>query len=74
MRVHWKIQFLGGGGEWVTKKKYVERIGQFDLRRGHGEKEGAVFLRGVDTPMHTMYAAKKIIRWCYSNWYIWFSC
>ena len=47
----------------VHKKPiYIEELpekgglGQFaDLRRGLGEKKGMVFLRGVDTAIHTMH-------------------
>ena len=39
----------GGGG-----------LGQFaDLRERHDKKEGVVFLRGVDTPMHTVCLGNK---------------
>ena len=38
-------------GEFLKK----EGLGQFsDLRRKLDKKEGVVFLRAVDTPMHTM--------------------
>ena len=51
----------GGGGvvtkkqtKWEFRKKGV--LGQFpDLRGGRlGKKEGGVFMRGVDNPMHTV--------------------
>ena len=35
---------MGGGGAWTVCK----------LKGGLGKKEGVGFLRGVDTPMHTM--------------------
>ena len=42
MGVHWKIWFLGGGGELPVK---VE-LGQFaDLREAFKKKRGVVFLR-----------------------------
>ena len=57
-----KTRLLGGGGG-LTKNPYIEGdclkrggegLGQFaDLRRTLARKVG-VFLRGVDTPMHTM--------------------
>ena len=45
--VHWKIEFLEGGGG-VQKK--VNIVGRIDVER----KRGVVFLRRVDTTMHTM--------------------
>ena len=45
--VHWKIGFLEGGGG-VQKK--VNIVGRIDVER----KRGVVFLRRVDTTMHTM--------------------
>ena len=51
---------MGGGG---SRKSNIKRglpekggLGQFaDLRgRGLGKKEWVVFLRGVDTPLHTI--------------------
>ena len=37
----------------MTKK--VDQLAQFvNLKGGLGKKEGVVFLRGVDTPLHTM--------------------
>ena len=62
MGVHWKIQFLSGGGG-VTKNQYIYRedlpekggLGQFaDLRGGLAEKEGVVFLRGGLIPQCTL--------------------
>ena len=58
-RVHGKIQVLEGG---LTKNRYT---GEDCLKRrawtvcrfkkgGLARKRGVVFLRGVDTPMHTM--------------------
>ena len=41
-------------------------VGQFvDSREGLGKKEGGegVFLRVVDTPMHTMYYKNKLFIW-----------
>ena len=45
-----KNQYIGGK---LPKKR---GLGQFvDLRGGLDEKQGVVFLRGYDTPMHTMF-------------------
>ena len=53
MGVHWKIGFW-----WGVKKKATFFLGgpsQFaDLRGGSAKKRGWVFLRGIDTPKHTM--------------------
>ena len=65
MGVQWKIHFLGGvgggGGQVHEKPIYRGELpkkggmpGQFENLRGVCEKEGVVFLRGVDTLMHTM--------------------
>ena len=63
---------MGGGGGF-TKKQYIGEIaykgegvlGQFaDLRGGLGKKERVVFLRGVDTPIHTM-TSKHLLLWCF---------
>ena len=55
-----------GGGSWNTNiegglpKK--GGLGQFaNLRRGLTRKRWVVFLRGVDTPMHTMHLARRNI-------------
>ena len=39
----------GGGGVWGAWT-----VGRFKGGGGLGEKEGVVFLRGLDTPMHTI--------------------
>ena len=39
----WGIVYKGGA--WAVCR----------FKRGLGEKEGVVFLRGVETPMHTIY-------------------
>ena len=63
MGVHWKIQFLSGGGGSHKKPIYIYRedlpekggLGQFaDLRGGLAEKEGVVFLRGGLIPQCTL--------------------
>ena len=60
--VHWKIRVLAGG-LGVLQKTNIEGelpkkrvLGQFaNLRRGAWqEREGVVFLRGVDKAMHIM--------------------
>ena len=56
----WKIRLLAGGS---SRKTDIEGglpkkggFGQFaDLREGLGKKVEVVFLRGIDTPMHTMH-------------------
>ena len=61
MGVHWKIQLLGEGG-WGHKKPIeregVPKKGALDSLqmwgRGWQERRGGMFLRGVDTTMHTM--------------------
>ena len=70
-----KIRVLERGwwGGGFTKKQYIGEIaykgegvlGQFaDLGGGLGKKERVVFLRGVDTPIHTM-TSKHLLLWCF---------
>ena len=80
--VHWKIRILVRG---FTKKQYREgdcpKRGAWTIckfKRGLGKKEGVVFLRGVDTPMHTMTTSifvsismkqfSKSINWKLTTW------
>ena len=42
--VHWKIRFLRWEGGGCMKKQYIG---------GELPKNGVMFLRGVETPMHT---------------------
>ena len=51
MGIHWKIQFLEGGSE---KKQYIGDCLKgggvwtvYRFKRGHVEKDGVAFLRGV---------------------------
>ena len=50
MGVHWKIRFLVGG------------IAISRFKRGLGKKEGVVFLREVNTQMHTMNS-NNLLKW-----------
>ena len=57
--VHWKIRLLGGRCSRNTNaERELPKKGGLDSllnsRGGLGKKEGGVFLRGVDTPMHTI--------------------
>ena len=53
---HEKPVYRGGGG--LPKKCGLRQFA--DLREGACQERGrVVFLRGVDTPMHTMSAANK---------------
>ena len=60
VRVHGKIWFLGGGGGVLEKpicrgRSCLKRwLGQYADLRGGLAKIGVVFLRGIDTPLHTM--------------------
>ena len=59
--VYWKIWLLGEG-KGGTRKTNIEGglpkkeggLEQFADLRGAWQERGGVFLRGVDTPMHTM--------------------
>ena len=58
LRVHWKIQLLGRG---FTKNQYrggnCLKRGAWTVssfKGGFARKRGMVFLRGVDTLIHTM--------------------
>ena len=42
---------MGGGGKLGHFMQEAWTVCRF---RGPGKREGVVFLRGVDTPMHTM--------------------
>ena len=53
----WKIRLLGGHEKAIYRGGLPEKwgLGQFgDLRRELDKREGVVFLRAVDTSMHTM--------------------
>ena len=60
MRAHRKIRFLGGRGHEkpIYRRKMPKKgreLQQFaDLKRGLVKKWRVVFLRGFDTPVHTM--------------------
>ena len=74
MRLHWKVQFLR-----ELQKKAVSRgelsknggLGQLaDLKRGIGKKR-AVFLREVDTSMHTTrYNRKSRKQWYWKVFFV----
>ena len=58
MGVHWKIWFLGG----CMKNQYIGGVNCLKreawivcrFKRGLGKKEGMMFLKGVETLVHTM--------------------
>ena len=65
--VHWKIQFLGGG---FTKNQYIGGIawkggGAWTVCKFKGErigkKEGELWVRVVNNPMHTMFRVEKFL-------------
>ena len=58
----------GGGGAVFTKNQYIggncQRRGSLDsfqIKGGLEKKEGVVFLRGINTPMHTIGGAARIL-------------
>ena len=55
MRANWKIRYLGGSQKANISGRLPKNWTQFaDLRGGLAKKRKVVFLRGTDTPMHTM--------------------
>ena len=54
---------------------YLKRgLGQFAvLSGGRGKKEGVVFLRGVDAPIHTMYSKIKAAFFEFMKFVAWLS-
>ena len=75
LRVHWKIQLLGGSSQKTDIEggtAYKVGLGKLaDLRGGLARKRGVGFLReGVDIPMHTMYIYIYICIYMYIYIYI----
>ena len=55
--VHWKIWLLEGGGSNIEGGDGLKREGAVCQFKGCLTSKRGVFLRGVDTPMHTTAAS-----------------